>query len=407
MIRSSKISVKFSNINKLNNLRDFIKEYKFVTQKFVDILWDLEKTPKFIPKDITDSIKEKTWLSARILQCSAKQASGIVRGTKKKNEQRLYIWNQLNNEGKFKQARKLKKIIDKNPVGLPDIKTICPELDSRFVKIDMDNKTSFDGWITLSSLGNKLKIKIPFRKTSHFNHMLESGTLKEGIRLSENNITFNFNIEDKPKKDSGITLGLDIGISKVFTTSDKQLGKEDIHGWNLSKIQNKLSRKHKGSKGFERVQQHRKNYINWSLNQLNLNDVKILKLEKIKDLRRNNKVSRFMSHWTYTDISYKLESLCEEHGVQTLYINPTYTSQRCSKCGWVRKSNRKGNLFKCKSCGFTLDADLNASLNISFDLPSISKKKRLSRPNIVGFYWNEISKESIVPCAQEPISYFS
>ena len=106
-----------------------------------------------------------------------------------------------------------------------------------------------------------------------------------------------------------------------------------------------------------------------------------------------------MSHWTYTDISYKLESLCEEHGVQTLYVSPTYTSQRCSECGWVRKSNRKGSQFKCKSCGFTLDADLNASLNIALDLPDISEKKRLSRPNKKGFYWNVIGKECIVPRA--------
>ena len=407
MIRSSKVSLKFANINKIDKLNDFIEEYKFITQEFIDILWDLENTPKFIPKDITDRVKKETWLSARAIQSSAKQASGIVRGTKKKNEQRLYVWNQLNNEGKFKQARKLKRTIDSNPVGLPDIKTICPELDSRFVKIEMDSKTSFDGWITLTCLGNKLKIKVPFKRTSHFNHMLESGTLKEGVRLSNKSITFNFQIEDKLKKDSGITLGLDIGISKVFATSEKQLSKADIHGWNLTKIQHKLSRKHKGSKSFERVQSHRKNFINWSLNQLNFNGVKTLKLEKIKNLRRNNKVSRFMSHWTYTDISRKLESLCEEHGVQTLYISPTYTSQRCSKCGWVRKSNRKGDIFKCKSCGFTLDADLNASFNISFDLPSISKKKRLSRPNLKGFYWNEISKEPIVPCAPESISYSS
>jgi IS605 OrfB family transposase len=226
--------------------------------------------------------------------------------------------------------------------------------------------------------------------------MLESGTLKDGIRLSENNITFNFDIEDKPKKDSGITLGLDIGISKVFTTSDKQLGKKDIHGWDLTKIQHKLSRRYKGSTGFERVQQHRKNYINWSLNQLNLNDVKILKLENIKDLRRNNKVSRFMSHWTYTDISYKLESLCEEHGVQTLYINSTYTSQRCSKCGWVRKSNRKGKMFRCTSCGYTHDADLNASINISIDLMPIGKKERQLNLNRAGFYWL-VGEENIVP----------
>ena len=47
----------------------------------------------------------------------------------------------------------------------------------------------------------------------------------------------------------------------------------------------------------------------------------------------------------------------------------TYTSQGCSKCCCERKTNRKGKLFKCVSCSFECNSDVNASLNIGFDLP--------------------------------------
>ena len=47
-------------------------------------------------------------------------------------------------------------------------------------------------------------------------------------------------------------------------------------------------------------------------------------------------------------------------------INPKFTSQRCSKCGYISKENRKTQAgFKCKNCGFEENADLNAARNIA------------------------------------------
>jgi putative transposase len=45
-------------------------------------------------------------------------------------------------------------------------------------------------------------------------------------------------------------------------------------------------------------------------------------------------------------------------------VDPAYTSQMCSECGHVEKGNRKEDKFKCLSCGFSTDADLNAAINI-------------------------------------------
>ncbi|WP_297216731.1 zinc ribbon domain-containing protein, partial [Thermoplasma sp.] len=47
-----------------------------------------------------------------------------------------------------------------------------------------------------------------------------------------------------------------------------------------------------------------------------------------------------------------------------LYVNPKYTSQKCSICGYTDKNNRHGSVFRCNNCGFELHADLNASRNI-------------------------------------------
>ncbi len=56
-------------------------------------------------------------------------------------------------------------------------------------------------------------------------------------------------------------------------------------------------------------------------------------------------------------LSYKAATLLE--------VNPQYTSQTCSRCGFTDKANRPTQAkFKCLACGRTDNADINAALNI-------------------------------------------
>ena len=46
-------------------------------------------------------------------------------------------------------------------------------------------------------------------------------------------------------------------------------------------------------------------------------------------------------------------------------VNPQYTSQKCSSCGFVFSENRESqSIFNCKKCGFKINTFLNASINI-------------------------------------------
>ena len=53
------------------------------------------------------------------------------------------------------------------------------------------------------------------------------------------------------------------------------------------------------------------------------------------------------------------------YGGEVKFVNPQFTSQRCSCCGNINKENRKSQaVFKCVECGFKLNADHNAAINI-------------------------------------------
>ncbi|MBN1134338.1 MAG: transposase [Methanosarcinaceae archaeon] len=44
-------------------------------------------------------------------------------------------------------------------------------------------------------------------------------------------------------------------------------------------------------------------------------------------------------------------------GVPIAYIDPKYTSQTCSRCGYI--GNRNDKNFECPDCGHVEDADVS------------------------------------------------
>jgi hypothetical protein len=100
MIRSAKLSNKYANLNKHSDYILFNNEYNNVAQQFIDILWNMNDIPSLLPKEITEQI-QNTWLSQRAIQCIGKQVSSIIRGTRKKQKQRIYKLKQLQKESEL------------------------------------------------------------------------------------------------------------------------------------------------------------------------------------------------------------------------------------------------------------------------------------------------------------------
>lgn len=86
---------------------------------------------------------------------------------------------------------------------------------------------------------------------------------------------------------------------------------------------------------------------------------KIRKTAKPKSKAQKTELNRWSFYQLRQFISYKAQL----SGVKFVAIPPQYTSQTCSCCNHI--GERKGKRFSCENCGNTMDADFNASRNIS------------------------------------------
>ena len=103
-----------------------------------------------------------------------------------------------------------------------------------------------------------------------------------------------------------------------------------------------------------------------NINHLVFEDLnKFTKKYKINSKEFNVNIRRLMSILHIVDIKNMAERIGKKYGITISLTNAEYTSQQCSKCGYIHKDNRKTQeKFKCIHCGYEENADLNASINI-------------------------------------------
>lgn len=412
-IRSVKHSIKFSNTNKLEKVNQFLIEYQRVGQFIIDEIWargygefqvweDKLNLGKYINYK---TLNIETNLSARALSCIATQVAGILSSQTEKRRRLLWVKEKLEKENQSTVSIVKKLNEDKYQLVKPKMpfSACLNSLNSDIKRVDNE----FDLFICLKTLGKDYgKIKVPLKLTKRDIYWENKGAERlVGFVLTKNNITLCYKITNDKKKSGDKIVGADQGLKTVLTLSNGNTTPDsDKDGYSLQSICNKVSRKKKGSKAFKKAQDHRKNFINWSINQLNLKDIDEIRLEDVVNINFGKKASRKMQAWTNTEIRGKVERYAEENEVRFVLQESTYKSQRCSCCGQVRKSNRKGKIYSCKHCGNTMDSDLNAAKNHEQNLPDIPfgfRNRKLNLKN--GFFWkpngffNFDGSELIVP----------
>ena len=191
--------------------------------------------------------------------------------------------------------------------------------------------------------------------------------------------TFHCDIESKETSES---VGIDLGIKDFVICSDgtvyenKRFYEKSLRKLKIS--QRRLSKKQKGSKNREKqrikvskqhkkVKNQRNDYQHKVSRELadNFNTI-CLETLNVKNMVKNKKLSKSISDVSWSSFITKLEYKIAENQGCIVKIDPFYPSSKtCSNCGCVKESLKLSErTYHCEECGFTIDRDLNASINI-------------------------------------------
>lgn len=186
-------------------------------------------------------------------------------------------------------------------------------------------------------------------------------------------------------------IGIDLGISHFLVTSDGKFVNNPKFLKNKLKIlkveQRKLSRRERGSNRWNRqanrvarlyknIADSRRDFLHKQSTYFATNYSHIVVENLNVEGMIKGKLSQYISDAAWQSfvimLDYKANNLIK--------INPAYTSQECSKCGYISKENRlTQSKFKCVSCGFEINADKNGAINIlGRAFPNSRKRELLS-----------------------------
>ena len=80
----------------------------------------------------------------------------------------------------------------------------------------------------------------------------------------------------------------------------------------------------------------------------------------------NKNQTRELHSWAFYDLQTKLAYKVRKNQSQVLIVSAKYTSQRCPKCGQIRKENRNHKIhrYDCVFCGFKTNDDRVGAMNL-------------------------------------------
>ncbi|EOU2033653.1 transposase [Clostridium perfringens] len=252
------------------------------------------------------------------------------------------------------------------------------------------------GWIRLKEFG--------YIQT---NSIVKSGTVSQkadryyvSILVEERDIkTSNSNIGIKIANTNNEGLGIDLGIKEFAVCSDgikfKNINKTSTVKKvekKLKREQRKLSRKYeslkirnKKEKGgnatsqniqkqvvkvqklHQRLRNIRTDYINKIVSSIIKQKPSYITIEdlNVKGMMKNKHLSKAIASQKFFEFKTKLTVKCKENHIELRIVDRFYPSSKtCSSCGKVKKDLKLSDrIYKC-DCGFTIDRDLNASINL-------------------------------------------
>ena len=186
-------------------------------------------------------------------------------------------------------------------------------------------------------------------------------------------------METKPLPTAKVPfVGIDLGIEnfaflsdgnkidnpRFFRSSEKK----------LAKAQRALSKEKKGTKGRSRrgkicakihrkIANQRKNFCHKKSREI-VEKYQTICMEglKINKMIEGSHYAKSIADASWNQFRQYLTYKAEDAGRRMEFVNPAYTTQKCTNCGEIEKKTISQRQHCCKHCGYTTHRDHNASL---------------------------------------------
>jgi putative transposase len=251
---------------------------------------------------------------------------------------------------------------------------------------ELDNKSGPDGrgLLTLKKVrGETLEIPIRLHRDIPDEDTIKHVTVKQEATGAW---YASFSVEhDEPEKpnpediDPEDTVGLDLGVLNFIHDSDgRSIDRLDLSDERerLEREQRSLSRKEYESNNWEKQRQrvaevhmdmrNKKRDYKHKLAHAYTTESDAVFVEDldVKSMLEGDENARTKAEVGWREFIRILKHHGRKHGCHVVEVDPAGTTKECASCGvetekplWVREHS-------CPSCGFTLDRDFNASLNV-------------------------------------------
>jgi putative transposase len=217
-------------------------------------------------------------------------------------------------------------------------------------------------------------------------HRALAGTIKRAALIKDLDQWFvAFSVEQQqigavPDEEESSPVGVDMGITNVVALSTGETISNpkflERSAERIKHLQRELSRKNKGSKKSEKakialakawrkVRRQRDDFAHkLSFELATQNSLIVFEDLKTSKMVRNHNLASAILDSTWGKLRQLTAYKAERRGGQVILVNPSGTSQKCSRCQEVVPKPLSERVHQCLKCGLTLDRDINAARNI-------------------------------------------
>ena len=284
------------------------------------------------------------------------------------------FFNGKSNKPKYKSKKKSKmsfpvrgerlRIVNNRLIHIPNVGKVKCRIDNRLV---VDNKFKFldtrivyknNKWILMVGLESENQTRLLTDKSMGIDLGIKDSAI---VAYGNEKLVFrNINKSKKIRLIENRIKHFQRDISRKYSVN--RVGKKYVKTQNIKRMEEKVKKLN------NKLTNIRTNYIHQSTHKLvSLLPYRIVMENlNVMGMMKNKHLSKAIFNQKFYEWKRQVEYKCKINGIEFIQADRYYPSSKtCSNCGCIKHNLKLSDrLFICDECGFTIDRDYQAALNL-------------------------------------------